>query len=393
MNINDLSEMFYTEYGRKKNEDKIKCFFSPGRVNLIGEHIDYNGGSVFPAALTIGIYAAMRYREDNLIRLISKNAAGEVTVNLEDKDNMEYNEADGWGNYPKGVIKYLMDFGISIRGCDILYYSDLPDAAGLSSSAALEVLTAYMLSYSETDSKINRIEIAKLCKKVENEYIGVNCGIMDQFSVAMGLKNKAMLLDCNTLEYQYIPFVLNDYSLIVMNTNKRRELADSKYNERRGECEKVLSIVNSKVENKFTYLCDIPFEIVEKYINDKVLLRRAKHVIMENNRVKQAVTALSSNSIEEFGQLMIKSHESLRYDYEVTGLHLDTMVEEALKSDGCIGARMTGAGFGGCAIAIVKNSSVESFKRTVEKSYKEKTGIRPLFYRSVIGDGVRLLGK
>lgn len=391
MNINDLEDMFCREYGRKKNGEKVNCFFAPGRVNLIGEHIDYNGGSVFPAALTLGIYAAMRYRDDDIIRLRSKNAEGEITVNL--KESLEYSETDTWGNYPKGVIKYLLDYGISIRGCDILYYGDLPDGAGLSSSAAIEVLTAYMLSYSETDSRINRIEIAKLCRKVENEYIGVNCGIMDQFSVAMGLKNRAMLLNCNTLEYQYVPFTLKDYSLIVMNTNKRRELADSKYNERRGECDKVLSIVNAKAENKYAYLCDVPFKIIEKYIDDKVLLSRSKHVIMENDRVKKAVSALTSNSIEEFGQLMIKSHESLRYDYEVTGFHLDTMVEEALKTEGCIGARMTGAGFGGCAIALVRNNCIEKFKKAVEKAYKEKTGIRPSFYQSVIGDGVKLLSK
>lgn len=390
MYINELTDMFYREYGRKKSDEKVNCFFSPGRVNLIGEHIDYNGGSVFPAALTIGIYAVMRYREDNIIRLRSKNAQGEVIVNL--SDSIEYNEADGWGNYPKGVIKYLLDCGISIRGCDILYYSDLPDGAGLSSSAALEVLTAYMLSYSETDSRINRIEIAKLCRRVENEYIGVSCGIMDQFSVAMGLRNKAILLNCNNLEYHYVPFTLREYSLIIMNTNKKRELADSKYNERRGECEKALSIVNSKVDNKFTYLCDVPYELVEKYINDNNLHKRAKHVIMENDRVKKAVAALTGNSVGEFAQLMTQSHESLRYDYEATGFHLDTLVEEALRADGCIGARMTGAGFGGCAIAIVKNNSIGAFKKAVEKAYREKTGIRPSFYESTIGDGVKLLG-
>ena len=243
MNKNEMMDLFREEYGNSNQE--IYTFLSPGRVNLIGEHIDYNGGFVFPAALTVGIYGALTLREDNIIRMRSKNVEGEVVINL-DKE-LVYDRQDDWGNYPKGVIKELKDRGHKVKGMDILFYSNLPDGAGLSSSAALEVLMAYIILYLENPEKceeIDRVEVSRLCQKVENQFIGVNCGIMDQFAVCLGKKDNAILLDCNSLYYEYAPLKLGNYSLVIMNTNKRRELADSKYNERRGECEKALEIIN-----------------------------------------------------------------------------------------------------------------------------------------------------
>lgn len=386
MELKDIKKVFLEEFGHQ--EEEIHSFFSPGRVNLIGEHIDYNGGFVFPGALTIGIYGVMRYRNDNLIRMRSKNIDGEVIINL--NEPLVYKKEDDWGNYPKGVIKELLDRGHQIKGMDLLFYSNLPDGAGLSSSAALEVLTGYIMLYLENPKNIDRVELSKLCQLVENKFIGVSCGIMDQFSVALGKKHNAILLDCNTLYYEYVPLNLEKFSFVIMNTNKRRELADSKYNERRAECEKALELINSNKQGKLNNLCEVTLEDVENYILDEVLRKRAIHVITENERVKTAVHKLQEGCIESFGELMTKSHESLRDDYEVTGLHLDTLVSEALKTDGCIGARMTGAGFGGCAIALVENGKVEEFKNTVSSEYEKNTGIKPDFYVSSIGEGVFL---
>ena len=385
-----IKELFEKEYGTSDRE--ILEFLSPGRVNLIGEHIDYNGGFVFPAALTVGIYAAVALRDDNLIRMRSKNVSGEVILDL--NQTLEYKKEDDWGNYPKGVIKELIERGHSLKGMDIVFYSNLPDGAGLSSSAALEVLTAYIALYIE-DPKgaedIDRVEIAKLSQKVENQFIGVNCGIMDQFAVAMGKENNAILLDCNSLYYDYAPLNLGNYTLVIMNTNKRRELADSKYNERRGECEKALEIINSNKETKLNNLCEATIEDINSFIKDEIIKKRAIHVVTENERVKNSMEALKVNDIITFGKYVTGSHMSLEKDYEVTGLHLDTIVHEALKIDGCIGARMTGAGFGGCAIAIVNTESVDAFKAEVSKAYKDVTGIEPAFYTSKIGEGAHKL--
>lgn len=388
MEIKEMEKIFTQEYG--EDGKKIYTFFSPGRVNLIGEHIDYNGGFVFPGALTVGIYGAVRYRNDNLIRMKSKNIDGEVVINLDEK--IAYKEEDDWGNYPKGVIKELLDRGHKIKGMDLLFYSNLPDGAGLSSSAALEVLTGYIMLHLENENNdIDRVELSRLCQKVENKFIGVSCGIMDQFSVALGKKNNAILLNCDTLYYEYVPLNLEGYSLVIMNTNKKRELADSKYNERRAECEEALQLINDNKNNKLNNLCEASLKDVENYINNAVIKRRATHVISENERVKTAVEMLRKGNLEVFGELMTKSHESLREDYEVTGFHLDTLVAEALKADGCIGARMTGAGFGGCAIALVKDTMIEEFKSKVSKEYEKNTGIKPDFYVSSIGEGVYLM--
>lgn len=390
MNKNEMLSLFKEEYGVTDKE--VYTFFSPGRVNLIGEHIDYNGGFVFPAALTVGIYGALTLRDDNIIRMRSKNVDGEVIIDLDNE--LVYDKKDDWGNYPKGVIKELKDNGHKVSGMDILFYSNLPDGAGLSSSAALEVLMAYIVLYLENPNKceeIDRVEVSRLCQKVENKFIGVNCGIMDQFSVCLGKKDNAILLDCNSLYYEYAPLKLGDYSLVIMNTNKRRELADSKYNERRSECEKALEIINSKKEEKVSNLCAVTVEDVNEFITDDVVKRRAIHVITENDRVKKSMEALKNSDIKGFGELMIQSHISLENDYQVTGLHLDTLVHEALKIEGCIGARMTGAGFGGCAIALVDEQKVEEFKEKVSENYEKVTGIRPLFYTSKLGEGTHRL--
>ncbi len=381
VDIKDLKSKFTAAYG--ENDKEIMGFFSPGRVNLIGEHIDYNGGFVFPAALSIGIYGMMRYREDDIITLKSINAKNDVIFNI--GCEIGYTAEDSWGNYPKGVARYLSKEGYTLRGADILYYGNLPNGAGLSSSAALEVLTAYMLTYNN-EKAADRVFISKLSQKVENEFIGVNCGIMDQFSVAMGKKDNAMLLDCNELSYRYAPIVLNDKSIVLINTNKRRELADSKYNERRTECEKALEILRK--HKQLDNLCQAEAADINQYITDDTLKRRAKHVVLENQRVLKAVEVLEQGRLEEFGRLMVESHMSLKYDYEVTGSELDAIVEEALKVEGCIGCRMTGAGFGGCAVAIVENSRLEEFKAKVLEGYKSKTGLTPDFYVCVIGDGV-----
>lgn len=387
MNREEMKELFIKEYGKDTRE--IKTFLSPGRVNLIGEHIDYNGGFVFPGALTVGIYAALALRDDNKIRMRSKNVEGEVIVDLDSE--LVYKKEDDWGNYPKGVVKALKDLGHKIPGMDLVLFSNIPDGAGLSSSAALEVLMAYIILYLENPEQINRVEISKLCQKVENEFVGVNCGIMDQFAVAVGKKDHAILLDCASLYYEYAPLNLGEYSLVIMSTNKRRELADSKYNERRAECEKALEIINSKKEEKLDNLCQATLEDIEAYICDETIKKRARHVVTENERVKKSMEMLKENDIKAFGELMTGSHISLENDYEVTGLHLDTLVHEALKIEGCIGARMTGAGFGGCAIALVKNTKVDEFKEKVSVAYKEVTKINPAFYTSNIGEGTHVL--
>ncbi|KRQ87681.1 Galactokinase [Caloramator mitchellensis] len=383
MDINLLKEEFNNAFGYSND---LNYFFSPGRVNLIGEHIDYNGGLVFPCALSIGIYAAVRYRDDDIVNLRSKNMNNIVSFKL---DNIKYDDSDGWGNYPKGVVKYLLDGGYNLKGADVYFVTTLPDGAGLSSSAALEVLTGYLMLYPSLGEKIDRVELAKLCQRVENEFVGVNCGIMDQFSVAMGKKNSAVLLDCNTLEYEYAPLELNDYSLVIMNTNKRRELADSKYNERRSECDKSLEIIGQ--HKSIRNICEADIDDL-KYLNDEVLRKRARHVITENERVKKAVEVLKTGNVEEFGNLLKQSHDSLRDDYEVTGLHLDAIVEEALKFDGCIGARMTGAGFGGCAIALVEKNKIKEFTDFVGKNYLYRTNITPNFYMCSVEDGVKKIG-
>ncbi|MFZ5353881.1 MAG: galactokinase [Bacillota bacterium] len=383
MNVNDLKSWFIKHYGESKEE--VQCFFSPGRVNLIGEHIDYNGGYVFPGALTLGIYGLCRMRADNMVRLTSLNAEESLQIRL--NEALCYDPADGWGNYPKGVLKHLLDEGKELRGRDVLYYGNLPDGAGLSSSAALEVLTAYMFMADIEGEEVDRAAMAILCQRAENQFVGVNCGIMDQFAVALGKRDNAILLDCDRLQYEYAPLKLDGASLVIMNTNKKRELSESKYNERRAECDAALKALRERTDVKS--LCQADLKDAYEYLKDEKLLKRTRHAITENNRVLKAVEVLGKGQLHDFGKLMVESHISLRDNYEVTGAELDTIFEAALNVEGCIGCRMTGAGFGGCAVAIVETGTMEDFKRDVARYYTEKTGLKPDFYVTEIGDGVR----
>ena len=368
-------------------------FFSPGRVNLIGEHTDYNGGMVFPCAITFGTYAVVSKRTDSCMRLFSNNfkEKGIIDVALQ---TLHYDKKDDWANYVKGVLYFLQQEGFEIPcGLNILIEGNIPNGAGLSSSASLEVLTGTILK--ETfQLPISKLDIIKLSQKAENQFVGMNCGIMDQFIIGMGKKDHAIALDTGTLEYTYAPVQLKQASIVIMNTNKQRGLTDSKYNERRAECEHALSQLQTVV--KIKNLCDLKeteFEKVQHVITSPVERKRARHAVLENIRVKKAIAALEKNDIEEFGALMNASNISLRDDYEVTGIELDTLVESAWNQSGTIGARMTGAGFGGCAIAIVRNDDIEDFTAAVRREYTQAIGYEPDFYIASIGDGAGKLAE
>lgn len=379
-----LLKSFKDIYGDK---EEIRIFQSPGRVNLIGEHIDYNGGLVFPCALDFGTIAIVRKREDSIVNLASTNFDLKVEVDLND---LVYKEVDDWANYPKGVMKIMRDHGYTLGGIDILISGNIPNGAGLSSSASLEVLIGEIINVIFNKSSIDMVEIVKMSQEAENKFVGVNCGIMDQFAVGMGKSKKAILLNCATLEYKYADVELGDYKIVLMNTNKRRALNESKYNERRAECDKVLERINSKRDNKIENLCDLSMqelEIFRSSIQDEILIKRVTHVIGENERVKDAFEALNKGELNKFGELLTESHNSLRDLYEVTGIELDTLAEEAIKINGCLGARMTGAGFGGCAIALVKSENEEEFIAKLTEVYTKKIGYAPSFYSSGIGNG------
>ena len=379
--IKEFKEIF-------KYDGNVDTFFSPGRVNLIGEHTDYNGGFVFPCALDFGTYAVVKKREDKVFQLYSKNFKnlGVISFNL---DNLTYNKKDGWTNYPKGVVKIFLDRNYKIdSGFDVLFFGNIPNGAGLSSSASIEVLTAIILK-DLFKLNVNMIEMVKMCQVAENKFIGVNSGIMDQFAVGMGKKDNAILLDCNTLNFEYVPVKLKNMSIVIANTNKKRGLADSKYNERRTSCEEAVKVLNNNGVN-IKYLGELTvaeFEKVKHYIIDEEQLKRATHAVTENERAKIAVEFLKKDDIAEFGRLMNKSHISLRDDYEVTGIELDSLVEAAWEEKGTVGSPMTGAGFGGCTVSIVENGYVDSFIKNVGKKYKEKTGLEASFYIGNIGDG------
>lgn len=380
-----IKDKFVELYGA----GEINVFHSPGRVNLIGEHLDYNGGYVFPCALDLGTYACVTKRKDSTVNLISTNFSLRAKVDIND---ISFIGKDDWANYPKGVMKVMHSKGYNLGGMDVLISGEIPNGAGLSSSASLELLIGLIINNLFNNGCIDRVELVKIGQIAENEFVGVNCGIMDQFAVGMGKKDMAILLNCRTLEYNYAPVKLNDYCLVIMNTNKRRELNQSKYNERREECEEALKTLK-KVKH-INDLCDLSSRDFDKtkYLIKKVNVRnRAQHVVYENERVMQAYKYVNEGRIGEFGKLLFKSHESLKKLYEVTGFELDTIVYEALKVDGCIGARMTGAGFGGCAIALVEKDKVEMFIRRVASNYKGKTGYEPSFYMTGIGQGTEQL--
>ncbi|MGL4730549.1 MAG: galactokinase [Clostridium sp.] len=383
-----MIQMFTKVYG---NNNDIRVFFSPGRVNLIGEHTDYNGGNVFPCALSFGTYGAIKLRDDKLVRMYSKNFddLGVINFNI---DNLKNEEKHDWANYPKGVIDILRKHGYDINcGFDMVVFGNIPNGAGLSSSASIELLMGVMID-ELFNFNIDRVDLVKLAQEAENKFIGVNCGIMDQFAIGMGRKNSAILLDCNTLNYIYTPIDLTKEVIIIANTNKRRGLADSKYNERRNECETALKELKTKLDiTSLGELSEYEFENNKYLIKDDTRVKRARHAVYENQRTLKAVKALQNKDIYKFGKLMNDSHISLKNDYEVTGVELDTLVELALRHEATIGSRMTGAGFGGCTVSIVKRELSEDFIKKVGKGYKELIGYDADFYTANIGNGTREL--
>ena len=368
-----------------------KQFFAPGRVNLIGEHTDYNGGNVFPCAIDKGTYGLVKKRNDRKFRMYSENFAdlGIMEFTLDELTNEKKHD---WANYPKGVIKMFLEAGQKIdSGFDILFSGNIPNGAGLSSSASIEMLTAIVLK-DLFHLSIDPVEMAQLGKKTENLFIGVNSGIMDQFAVAMGKKDHAILLDCNTLKYDYVPVVLKDEVIVIANTNKRRGLADSKYNERRAECDEALAELQTKLPIKALGELSIEqFEANKDLIKSPVRQKRAKHAVYENQRTLKAQKELSAGNLAEFGKLMNQSHISLRDDYEVTGVELDTLAALAWEQPGVVGSRMTGAGFGGCTVSIVKKDKVDDFIKNVGEAYKNKIGYAADFYIASVSDGAKKL--
>lgn len=370
-----------------KETDGLRTFFAPGRVNLIGEHTDYNGGHVFPCALSVGTYAVVKKRKDSQLRFYSMNfpELGIIETSLED---ISYKAQHDWANYPKGVLSMLMEEGASIpSGFDVLYFGNIPNGAGLSSSASIELATAVMAT-ELYQLPFSKLELVKLSQKAENNYIGVNCGIMDQFAIGMAKKDHAIILDCQNLHYSYSPIKLEGISLVIANTNKRRGLTDSNYNARRTECEQALKQLESLQINSLGDLSLEQFEQNKHLLSDETIVKRAKHAVSENVRTKEAVEKLTNGDIAGFGKLMNQSHISLRDDYQVTGSELDALVNAAW-NEGAIGSRMTGAGFGGCTVNLVKSNELESFIRNVGEKYQRDTNLQADFYVVEVGDGAR----
>jgi len=382
-----LEQKFKEVFGK----DAEQQFFAPGRVNLIGEHTDYNGGNVFPCAIDRGTYGLVSKRADRTFRMYSENFAdlGVMEFTL---DELVNDKKHDWANYPKGVIKMFVEEGFKIdSGFDFLVSGNIPNGAGLSSSASIEMLTGIVLK-DLFHLSIDPIAMALLGKKVENLFIGVNSGIMDQFAIAMGKKDHAILLDCNTLKYDYVPVVLKDEVIVIANTNKRRGLADSKYNERRAECDEALAELQTKLPIKALGELSIEeFEANKDLIKSPIRQKRAKHAVYENQRTLKAQKELSAGNLTEFGKLMNQSHISLRDDYEVTGVELDTLAALAWEQAGVVGSRMTGAGFGGCTVSIVKKDKVDDFIKNVGEAYKNKIGYAADFYIAAVSEGARKL--
>ena len=368
-------------------EGEIGVYFAPGRVNMIGEHTDYNGGHVFPCALTIGTYGVARKREDKKLRFYSMNFEQLGVIESSVEGLKPEKEAD-WTTYPKGVMWAFGEKGMKVeQGMDLVLFGNIPNGSGLSSSASVEVLTGYILRDMFGFAVTNQ-DLALIGQYSENRFNGVNCGIMDQFAIAMGKAEHAIFLDTATLQYEYAPIKLENAKIVISCSNKKRGLGDSKYNERRSECETALAELQKVVEiDSLGELTEAQFEQYKDAIKDEVRQRRAKHAVYENQRTIKAVEALKKNDVKLFGELMNASHVSLRDDYEVTGIELDTLVEEAWNVDGVIGSRMTGAGFGGCTVSIVKDEAVDNFIEKVGTAYKEKIGYAADFYVVEIGDG------
>ncbi|WP_407425411.1 galactokinase [Treponema sp.] len=382
----ELPAAFVKMYGG--NKEDVRVYASPARINIIGEHIDYNGGKVFPASIDRYLYVAIRKRADS--KIIYNDVRFPGTYEFDINDNFAYDKKNDYANYLNGILSQLKEKGYSLPcGFEILMVSNVPAGGGISSSSALECGFAYAVS-DTFNLNIDRVEIAKLGQMSEHNFMGVNCGIMDQFIIATGKKNTAEMLDCATLDYEYAPLDLGDYRFVVMNTNKVRKLSDSKYNERRSQCEQALKILQNNGV-KINALCELSsekWEEVKHFVSDEVLQKRAKHCVYENERVLNAVKALKTGDLSELGRLLNASHKSLKEDYEVTGIELDTLAETSQKQEGCLGSRMTGAGFGGCAIALVRNDKVEPFIENVQKEYTKKAGYCAGFFACETGDGV-----
>ena len=382
MNIDRLKETFISTFG--SSNEHISLFFSPGRVNLIGEHTDYNGGYVFPCALSFGTYLVARRNQSHEVRLATTNFPFKLTIKLQDIKGKIGGE---WVNYPLGVFSELLKLGQEIGGVDFLYAGNIPNKSGLSSSASIELVTGVALN-KLFNLGIEQIDLVKIGQRAENHFVGVNCGIMDQFAVGMGKQNHAIYLKCDTLNYELVPIELTGYKLVIANTNKERGLADSKYNERVAECQTAVRELSDGTP--IEYLAELSLREFTEYahlIDSEVVLKRARHVVSENERVLQAVQALKSGDLITFGQLMNDSHDSLRDDYEVTGIELDTLVGEARKISGVLGSRMTGAGFGVCTVCLVKEEAVDSFIKKDGPAYQDITGLQADFYTADIGDG------
>ncbi len=375
-----------------KGEGEIRSYFAPGRVNLIGEHTDYNGGHVFPCALTLGTYGIVRDRDDRKLRFYSANfeKLGVIETSL---DELVPDPKANWTNYPKGVMWAFEKRGYKLsHGMDILIYGNIPNGSGLSSSASLEVLTGVILKDTFRFDQVSMVDIALIGQDSENNFNGCNCGIMDQFASAMGKKDHAIFLDTNTLQYEYAPVVLEDAKIVITNSKVKHSLVDSAYNDRRSECETALREL--KAVTKISSLGELSEEEYEAHkdaIKDAVRQKRAKHAVYENQRTVRAVEALKNQDVELFGKLMNSSHESLRYDYEVSCKEIDILVDLAQAMPGVLGSRITGGGFGGCTVSIVKNDAVDTFISEIGKTYQEKVGHEAEFYVVDIGDGAGVI--
>ena len=385
--LDEMQEVFREKFGAAQTH----AYFSPGRVNLIGEHTDYNGGHVFPCAISLGTYALVAPRTDGISRLYSMNLPEQGVVQFPMHGAVK-SDAYGWANYPIGVVRVMEDAGHrAAHGFDIVLYGTLPNGAGLSSSASIEVLMAVILN-DELNLGIDMVELVKFSQKAENEFVGMNCGIMDQFAVGMGKKDCAILLDCNTLSYRYSKLALDGCSIVITNTNKTHSLVTSAYNERRTQCESALKALQKvKPIKALGELTNAEFDAIASAIPDPVERRRARHAVYENNRTLEAVKALEANDVKRFGELMNASHVSLRDDYEVTGPELDTLAELAWQQDGVLGSRMTGGGFAGCTVSIVRDAAIPAFEKNVGDAYAAKIGYAPSFYVANIADGARRL--
>ena len=385
----ELKNAFLKMYGG--NEADVKLYSSPARINIIGEHIDYNGGKVFPASINRYLYIAIRKRNDSKVLYNDARFPGSYEFDI--NQSFVFDKANDYANYLNGILQQLKERGFKFDcGFEILMASNIPAGGGISSSSALECGFAYAV-IDTFGFDLNRVEIAKLGQMSEHNFMNVKCGIMDQFIIATGKKNHAELLDCNTLEYEYVPLELGDYRFVVMNTNKVRKLADSKYNERRGQCEQALKILQDNGV-KVDALCELTPADWEKYsalVSDPILNKRARHCIAENQRVIDAAATLKEGNLVKLGELLNASHKSLKEDYEVTGIELDTLAETAQKQEGCLGARMTGAGFGGCAIALVHKDKLDSFIANVQSTYEKAIGYKAGFFVCETGDGVARL--